>query len=402
MNVTSQSTEDASPLDYDWITPRAIHFGWGRRALLPKLAGNLGPRAFVVLGSRTFEASDAWRLMQVALESIGVEVRQLYTISHEPLVADVDACVAQLRAAKISSGDWLLAIGGGSAIDLAKAAGALATQRSHAPTSDYLEGVGRGLTLVEEPLPLVAMPTTGGTGAEATKNAVISSLEPPYKKSLRSDRMVPATVIVDPELSVTVSKETTAWPGMDAITQLIESYLSRRAKPLAQAMAIEGLRRALPALPAAVQNGTCRWARAGMAHAALLSGMALANSGLGIAHGVAAALGIHAGVAHGLACAVMLPTALRVNRDIALHDMATLARAVHITDNKQDTAAADALIEKIVTLAESLNVPTRLANLGVTASDLHVLVKGSRGNSMSGNPRELSDKELQEVLEAML
>jgi alcohol dehydrogenase class IV len=402
MDVSSQSPEDASPLAYDWITPRAIHFGWGRRASLPQLAERLGPRVFVVLGSRTFEASEAWRAMLSALEGTGVEVRQSFTISHEPLAADVDTCVAQLRSAKISFGDWLLAIGGGSAIDLAKAAGALATQRSQAPTSDYLEGVGRGLTLVEEPLPLVAMPTTGGTGAEATKNAVISSLDPPYKKSLRSDRMVPPTVIVDPELSVTVSKETTAWTGMDAITQLMESYLSRRAKPLAQAMAIEGLKRALPALPAAVQDGTCRWAREGMSHAALLSGMALANSGLGMAHGVAAALGIHAGVAHGLACAVMLPVALRVNRDTSLHDMATLARAIHITDNKQDATAADALIDQVVTLAESLNVPMHLADLGVTASDLPALVKGSRGNSMSGNPRELSDIELQEVLEAIL
>ncbi len=172
----------------------------------------------------------------------GIEPVTLASISHEPTVADVDGATNRLRELDAGEGDFLLAVGGGSAIDLAKAAGAMATNRESETVKDFLEGVGRGLKINREPLPLAALPTTGGTGAEATKNAVISSHEPAFKKSLRSERMVPKLVLVDPELSVDVPPTTTAWTGMDAITQLIESYISRFARPIPQALAIDGLR----------------------------------------------------------------------------------------------------------------------------------------------------------------
>ncbi len=390
-------------IDYEFVAPRAIHFGWGKRQWLRKSAASFGRRVFIVLGSKTFESSQRWPEIEQVIENTGVEQIFLTTISREPHVDDVDRCVTIMREHELHSDDWMLAIGGGSAIDLAKACGALATQSSHAPTMDYLEGVGRGLTIVEPPLRLIAMPTTGGTGAEATKNAVISSTDPPYKKSLRHEDMVPSVVIVDPELSVDVQPSTTAYSGMDAITQLIESYISRRAKPIPQALAVEGLRGALPALPEAVRDGHSRPAREAMAHAALLSGMALANSGLGFAHGVAAALGIHAGVAHGLACAMMLPVALCVNRQVSEHKLAILARVTSsATEKVSDAHAADAFVERITQLAHELGVPARLSDVGVTREMLPALVSGSRGNSMSGNPRELSDNELRDVLEAML
>ncbi len=297
-------------LNYDFLAPRHIVFGWGRRRELAKLALGLGRRTFVVLGSRTLAAGDVWVELRDSLQNAGIEVIVAATISHEPLVADVDQLTAALTAQHAGPGDWLLALGGGSAIDLAKAAAALATNR-HSPTvKDYLEGVGRGLQLAHPPLPMVAMPTTAGTGSEATKNAVISSYDPPFKKSLRSNEMLPRIVLIDPELSVTVPPETTSWTGMDAITQLIESYVCRNARPIPQALCVDGLRRAWPALPLAVRDGHAREAREAMSQAALLSGLALANSGLGLAHGVAAALGSVARVTHGLACAVMLPVAL--------------------------------------------------------------------------------------------
>src|SRR5439155_1109487 len=163
----------------------------------------------------------------------------------------------------------------------------------------------------------------------------------PVKKSIRSPLMVPKIVLVDPELSVSVPPETTAWTGMDAITQLIESYICRYAKPIPQALAIHGLQLALPMVREAVKKGSSRPAREAMAHAALLSGMALANSGLGFAHGVAAALGVYAKVPHGLACAMMLPVALRVNRDVAQKPLAELARAILPVASLDDAAAAD-------------------------------------------------------------
>ena len=388
-------------LSYDFLAPAKIVFGWGRRQETGRLASELGRRAFVVCGSRTLEASGALDEALASLREEHVDVVRMANITHEPLVSDVDETAEQLRAAGAGEGDLLLAIGGGSAIDLAKAAAALATNRESATVKDYLEGVGRGLKITHAPLSVMAMPTTGGTGTEATKNAVISSYDPPFKKSLRSDRMVPRVVLVDPELAVQVPPSTTAWTGMDAITQIIESYLSRFARPLPRALAIDGLRRAIPALPHAVREGSSRAAREAMAHAALLSGMALANSGLGLAHGVAAALGVHARVAHGLACAVMLPVALCVNRRPCEKDLADLARRVLSGTWHSDGPAADALLDAIDRLATMIGVPRRLSELGVRREQIPDLVASSRGNSMNGNPVQLTDEELESLLESI-
>jgi alcohol dehydrogenase class IV len=296
----------------------------------------------------------------------------------------------------------VLGIGGGSAIDLAKAAAAMATVDEPGSVRDYLEGVGRGLTLTNTPLDVIAMPTTAGTGSEATKNAVISGIDPTFKKSLRSDAMMPRVAIIDPELTVTVPPAITAQTGMDAITQCLESYISRKARPIPQALAARGLQMGLRAIVTAVEDGRSRPAREAMAQAALMSGMALANSGLGMAHGVAAALGIHAGIAHGLACAVMLPVALRTNLQLAESRLAELARAAGVCNDATDAAAAAALIDRIEEIVERIGVPRRLSELGVTRSHIPDLVRDSRGNSMDGNPRTLSDAEFHDLLEALL
>jgi alcohol dehydrogenase class IV len=317
-------------------------------------------------------------------------------------VADVDRTALSLRDRGAGEGDLVLAVGGGSAIDLAKAAAAMATNRGSPTVKDYLEGVGSGLQLEADPLPLMVMPTTSGTGSEATKNAVISSYDPPFKKSLRSDRMVPRVVLIDPELSVSVPGPTTAATGMDAITQLIESYVTRRASPIPQAIALQGLALATPSIVRAVRDGTDREARERMAHAALLSGMALANSGLGMAHGVAAALGIHARVAHGLACAVMLPQTLRVNREVRRAELARLGEAACGRTFASEDDGAKALIDKVEELCAAVSIPRRLGDLGVRREQIPAIVKSSRGNSMSGNPREVPDEELTAILEGML
>ena len=272
-----------SQLRYDFLAPGQIVFGWGRRREVGTLGRTLGSRAFLICGlpsslaeGAIYEISDV--LMTEGIKAVGAE-----TITHEPEVGDVDRVAEFLRENKAASGDFMLAIGGGAAIDLAKAAGAMATNRESATVKDYLEGVGRGLKLREDPLPVLAMPTTAGTGAEATRNAVISSYEPPLKKSLRDGRLVPRIALVDPELSVSVPPEVTAASGMDAITQLIESFISRKAQPIPQALCLQGLKLAIPAIAEAVEDGSSGPAREKMAHAALLSGMALANSGLGMA-----------------------------------------------------------------------------------------------------------------------
>jgi alcohol dehydrogenase class IV len=324
-------------------------------------------------------------------------------IDHEPEVADVDRLAASVRRQNAGPGDFLLAVGGGAAIDLAKATAAMATNHESPTVQDYLEGVGRGLQLRSDPLPVLAVPTTAGTGAEATRNAVISSYDPPFKKSLRDNRLMPRIALVDPELTVSVPPAVTAASGMDAITQLIESFISRKAQPIPQALCLEGLKLAVPALAEAVADGSSRPAREKMAHAALLSGMALANSGLGLAHGVAPALGTHCRVPHGVACAVMLPVALRVNREVRRPELARLACLLFdCGPSLPPEETVDVLIREIEALCTRVGIPRRLSELGVRPEQIPDLVRDSRGSSMSGNPRELTDPELTTLLEEIL
>jgi len=406
-------------LRYDFYSPSQITFGWGRRSELGSIVAQHGRRAFLVSGSRTLEASGQLGKLIDQVNSEGCDCKQVTTISHEPEVVDVDNLVADLVRRGAGSGDCLVAIGGGSAIDLAKASAALVTNRESSTVKDYLEGVGAGLTIDESPIPLIAIPTTAGTGTEATKNAVISSYDPAFKKSLRSPMMIPDAVLIDPELSVGLSPETTAHTGMDAITQLLESLISNHAQPIPQALCLHGLTLAIPAIIEAVENGTSRPAREAMAHAALLSGLALANSGLGMAHGVAAALGVHASIPHGLACAVMLPQALKVNREAGRTTLAQAGRVMRqslINSNLSelsarelakmaslgsDDAATEFVIQIVEHLCERIGIPITLTKLGVSRDQIPAIVASSHGNSMSGNPKEISDEELTTLLESM-
>lgn len=387
---------------YDFLAPQRICFGWGRRREVGVLARTLGRRAFLVCGLPPEIAQGVTDEIAGFLREEGIALIPLATLLHEPEVHDVDRVAAQLGTHATADRDFLLAIGGGAAIDLAKATAAIATNREGASVADYLENVGRGLKIVRPPLPVLAMPSTAGTGAEATKNAVISSYDPPFKKSLRDDRLMPRIALVDPELTATVPPNVTAASGMDAITQLIESYVSRKSQPIPRALAVQGLKMAVPAIVEAVENGHSRPAREAMAHAALLSGMALANSGLGMAHGVAAALGTHCRVPHGAACALLLPAAIRTNRDVCQAEFARLGHLLFGRSPKTPSDAAAAFLLEIETLCDRVGVPRRLSQVGVLREQIPTLVKSSRGASMSGNPCELSDEELAAILEGLL
>lgn len=392
-----------SGIDYEFLAPQRIVFGWGKRGEVGALARSLGRRAFIICGAQALADQGILDEIMRCLQAEEVEAVPLVTLEHEPEVADVDHWAARLRSLGAGPGDFLLGLGGGAAMDLAKAVAAMAVQDPSTTVRDYLENVGRNLPLLGEPLPVLAMPTTAGTGAEATRNAVISCYDPPFKKSLRSAKILPRVALVDPELTVGVPPAVTAASGMDAITQLIESYLSRKARPIPRALAVDGLRHALPWLAEAVENGRSRPAREHMAHAALLSGMALANSGLGMAHGVAAALGVHARVPHGVACALMLPVALRVNMPVIADELGRLARSVDERYTPLPPAeAAEAFTHGIAQLAQRVRTPSRLSQVGVRADQIPAIVRDSRGSSMSGNPRDLSDDELTRILQEIL
>lgn len=387
---------------YDFFAPSKIVFGWGRRVELVQHLRGLGRRVFLVSGSRTLNQNGTLNALCKSLSASGIETVHCGSISHEPEVPDVDKMVVQLRALHAGEGDVVLGIGGGSAIDLAKATAAIATNPHGASVQDFLEGVGKGLKIERSPLPLVVLPTTSGTGSEATKNAVISSYDPPFKKSLRSDLMVPRLVLIDPELSVTVPPAVTAATGLDAITQLIESYISCRAKPIPQALALRGLEGVVPALQRAYHQPDDRCARELLAQSALLSGMALANSGLGVAHGIAAALGVHCRVTHGLACAMLLPTAIRINSDVQAAGLARVMTALTGRSWGSPQAAIDGGLEQLNQLLDELKIPRHLAEVGVKTEQLPAIVRSSHGNSLDGNPRSISDGELLEILHSLM
>ncbi len=393
---------------YDFLVPARTLFGWGRLAEAGTAARALGTRAFVISGSRQLERDGTLDRLDAILKQAGVEPVRAGSIHREPRVEDVDGLAVAVREKMGDAGPaghLVIGIGGGSAIDLAKAASAMATNRESPTVKDYLEGVGKNLSLEQPPLPMLAIPTTAGTGSECTKNAVISSDdgEPvPFKKSLRSDLMVPKAVLIDPQLAVSVPPEVTARTGMDAITQLIESAISCKAQPVPTALAFHGLSLALPLIERAVKNPRDQEAREGMAHAAFLSGITLANAGLGMAHGVAVALGIIAGVPHGLACAVMLPAALEANRVARLAEIARVARLLIAKDFQSDEEAARAAPAAVRELCRRIGIPLRLRDAGVRKEQIPAIVKGSRGNSMNGNPRPIDDAELGAILEGML
>ena len=338
MHDNRQSVIDGAVIDpgaWDFVAPPVIRFGAGRSAELGEVAALLGRRVWLVGGRRSLVDGPHRSAIEAALGSAGLATELVAVSTGEPTVADVARALASLPVGG-REGVVVVAVGGGSAIDLAKAVAALATNlpaglgaEAYDPlVVDRLEGVGRGIPIEVAPLPLVAVPTTAGPGAEATRNAVISCPQRRFKKSLRSPLMVPRAVVIDPDLTAGCDRATVAAAGLDCITQLIESFICRVRRPLPRALVLEALPRALRALPRVLADPTDGAARSAMSHAAFISGMALTNSGLGMAHGVAAALGVECNTPHGLACGLLLPVALAVNASVAAADYARLERAI--------------------------------------------------------------------------
>ncbi|MEI6240078.1 MAG: iron-containing alcohol dehydrogenase [Planctomycetia bacterium] len=403
----SERVAPAQALNYDLAFPPLVHFGIGRVVDVGEVVGLLGRRAWLVGGRRSLLESAARPSLEASLAAAGIEHRVVATADGEPTVEHVAAALAGLPAGG-HDGAVIVAVGGGSAIDLAKAVAALATNVDPttavgrdvaAVVTDHLEGVG-SRTVTRWPLPVVAIPTTAGTGAEATRNAVISCPRRRFKKSMRSPLMVPRAVIVDPALGAGCDRMTTAAAGLDAITQLIESFICRFARPVPRALVLDALPRSLAALPRVLADPADLGARAALSHAAFVSGVALTNSGLGMAHGVAAALGIECGTPHGLACALMLPVAMRVNAVVTRRDFAALERAVDPTANGADETLAAAFVGRIERLCRDARVPQRLADVGLARDRIAWLAENSGGASMRGNPVELDPDRLRPILEA--
>lgn len=379
-------------MTFDFAAPTRILFGEGRLAECAPLVAGMGKHALVMQGG-----GDRAATLVRQLRERGVEV--LVTVmSGEPTVAGMERVAADARTAGC---DVVVAFGGGSVIDAGKAVAALITNAK--PAREYLEVVGKGGALENDPLPVVAIPTTAGTGAEVTRNAVLLAEEEGVKVSLRSPRMLAAVAILDPLLTHSLPPAATASTGLDALTQCIEPFVTPFATPFTDALAREGMMRGARALPRAVRDGNDAEARRDMMVTAVCSGMALANARLGAVHGFASPLGGMFPMPHGVACARLLPTVTRVNvralrqrapDDPALTRYAEVARI--LTGDPQ--AGADDAASWLERLVEECGIP-RLGRFGVKPGDVARVVAAARSaSSMKGNPVLLTDAELAEAL----
>jgi alcohol dehydrogenase class IV len=324
----------------------------------------------------------------------------------EPKVDDVDAA---LEVARGENCDLVVGLGGGSAIDAAKAVAGLLT--SGGTPLDYMEVIGLGRKITQPAAPWIAVPTTAGTGAEVTRNAVLGSPQRRFKASLRSPHLLARVAVVDAELGIGVPPDVTARGGMDALCQLIESYTSNRAQPITDALALQGIALAAPALTRAFADGGDIEARQAMALAALLSGMTLSNAGLGAVHGFAAPLGANLPVPHGTVCAALLPHVMRANvdalrgespRDPYLARYADIGRTLLGNHHLDAESAVEAGIQFTHQLAADLGIPP-LSRFGLSRENLAELVGLARqASSMKYNPVVLSEAALTEVLEQAL
>ncbi|HEU6452318.1 MAG TPA: iron-containing alcohol dehydrogenase [Gemmatimonadaceae bacterium] len=383
-------------MSFDLALPQRILFGEGRLAEVGALAAGLGTRALVVEG----RSGRAEPLHELLRES-GVPTARV-AVAGEPTTALVESGAAHAITERC---DVVVALGGGSVIDAAKAIAALITNRN--PILDYLEVVGKGRPITERPAPLIAIPTTAGTGAEVTRNAVLMVEEERVKVSLRSPLMLPTIALIDPVLTYTVPPAITASTGLDALTQCIEPFVTPMANPITDSVAREGMRRASGALLRAFRDGSDAAARHDMAVASLCGGLALANAKLGAVHGFAAPLGGMFPVPHGVACASLLTAVVETNVR-ALRARAPDSPALGRYDEvaRTLTGRADARAEDgaawLRALVEELEIP-RLATYGVRGDDIgRVVEKAKKASSMRGNPIELTDGELSEVLSSAI
>lgn len=369
--------------------PARILFGRGESAKAPALIRALGPRGVVVHGANPVRA--AW--LTDALQAEGAAVLAL-PCEAEPTLPMLETALAAARA---HAPDWVAAIGGGAALDMGKALAALISAPG-APM-DHLEVVGRGLPLAAPPLPFVAIPTTAGTGAEATKNAVIGLPGHGRKVSLRDDRMLARLAIVDPALTDATPRAVTLACGLDAITQVIEPYVSCKATPFTDAIAAPAIPRGLAAL-ASLMQGESPDARDAMAWVSLSGGLALANAGLGAVHGLAGVIGGLCPAPHGAICGALLAPVLRLNRARATGDAA--ARLDHVFAAITATLGGEPkdAPETLATWARGAGLPG-LAAMGLNPA-LHprVAADALASSSMKGNPVPLTETDLRQALDA--
>ena len=380
-----------------------ICYGNGRINEVPALAATYGRTALLVTGKHSFCSTPRWQSFTQLLETKGMKWLHL-TVSGEPTPMLVDQAVSQFRDESV---DVVIAIGGGSVLDAAKAiAGLLPYGNS---VMDYLEGVGKNVPYHGPSTPFIAVPTTAGTGSEATKNSVLSVHgRDGFKKSFRDECLIPEYAVIDPDLLASCPRELVAADGMDAFTQLLESYASLKANPFTDALALSGITAVKEGFFAAWEGNEpdASHGRGAMAYAALLSGITLAQVGLGSVHGLASPLGAYFPIPHGVVCGTLVSAATEINikamqerepDNPALSKYAQVGRLLANQLEIDDATARSSLTTLLAEWSERLQLP-RLNGYGITAADFPLIVANSRGSSMQTNPIVLTDAEINAIL----
>jgi alcohol dehydrogenase class IV len=374
-----------------------IYFGEGKLSLLPGMAGKFGKRIILVAGRRSFMESASAAILLDSLNRAGISFIRI-EIPGEPSPDDIDSAVRMTSDDQIDS---VVAIGGGSVMDAGKAISAMAGMNES--VTEFLEGVGT----MEHPgtkIPFIAVPTTSGTGSEATSNAVITRVgRDGFKRSLRHANFVPDIALVDPVLTTSCSPGITAASGMDCFTQLTEAFLSDRSGEFTDSLAVEGIKAIKGSLAKAYHQGDDIPARTGMSFAALVSGICLANAGLGVVHGFASSVGAMFNIPHGVVCGTLMAPANRIivrelrsgkGRTEALAKYAALGRITSGAEGKTDFYYTDGFIDWMEGLSEELNLP-RLSSYGIERTHLDEIC---RNTGQKNNPVKLGKDQLIEIL----
>lgn len=376
-------------MKFEFIAPEKIIFGEGTITFLGKEAKRFGKRVCLVTGRASMAKSGVLDYVSKSLEELELEVVLFDKVIPEPTIKMVDD---GLSLVKTTECELVIGLGGGSALDVAKAVAGLANDGGSC--IEYQEG----RKIEKRGLPFLAIPTTAGTGAEATYNAVITNEEKKVKQSIRDYSLMAKVVIVDPLLTSTLSPDITTISGMDTLVHLIEGYVSKGANMLTDSLAITGIKLISSSFKKAVEDGQDKKARTDMSLASLLGGMVLANAGLGAIHGLAASLGPLYNLSHGLVCAVLLPYVMEYNLEASIPKFAQIAYALDKqTTNLSMEGAAFESVVLVEELISSLKLPFNLSSLGVQERDLPIIVQQA-SSSLKYNPKEASFKDLINIL----
>lgn len=384
---------DGIDMDFEFATASRIIFGEGTLRKSAHVIAEMNNRVVLITGRN----NDRANLLMEIFDNMNI-YHAIYNVRSEPTTETV---MEGVRKAQENDCNVVVGLGGGSALDTGKAIAALLTNSGN--ILDYLEVIGKGKLLTKPSAKYVAIPTTSGTGTEVTKNAVISSDEYRVKVSMRSPWMLPQIAVIDPLLTHSVSPETTVSTGLDALTQLIEPYVSIKSNPLTDGFCREGIIRIGKSLKKVCLNGNDGEARVDMAFASLLGGLALANAKLGAVHGIAGSLGGMCPIPHGVACARLLPLVMKTN----VHSLMTEGDQILTIDRynkiaqwltgKEDAGWSDG-IKWIDNLVQQFKIPS-LCHYGLQKKEIPQLIKRSqKASSMKGNPVILNDKELNQII----